>query len=61
MVAATPTFIDAGSSHMRMYLSISLSFCIDFGGELSGSHLVTRGLQLGQAAGESEEDIASYT
>jgi len=44
-----------------MNLSTFLSFCIDFAGELSGSHLVTSGLQVRRVPEEGEEEIRSYT
>jgi hypothetical protein len=46
---------------LRMNLSTFLSFCIDFAGELSGSHLVTSGLQLRLVPDEAEEETRSYT
>ena len=44
-----------------MNLSTFLSFCIDFAGELSGSHLVKSGLQLRRVPEEAEEETRSYT
>jgi hypothetical protein len=44
-----------------MNLSTFLSFCIDFAGELSGSHLVTSGWQLRRVPEEAEEETRSYT
>jgi hypothetical protein len=46
---------------LRMNISAFLSLCIDFAGELSGSHLVTSGLQLLRVPEESEEETRSYT
>jgi hypothetical protein len=46
---------------LRMNLTTFLSFCIDFAGELSGSHLVTSGLQLRRVPEEAEEKARSYT
>jgi hypothetical protein len=44
-----------------MNVSTFLSFCIDFAGELSGSHLVTSGLQLRRVPEEAEEERRPYT
>jgi hypothetical protein len=44
---------------LRMNLTTFLSFCIDFAGELAGSHLVTSGLQLRQVPEEPEEETGS--
>jgi len=62
-IASIPTFTDVGNIHifLRMYLGTFLSFCIDFAGELSGSHLVTSGLQLRRVPEEAEEETSSYT
>jgi hypothetical protein len=51
----------AADTRLRMHCGTFLGLCIDFAGELSGSHLVTSGLQLRQIAGESGEEDGSYT
>lgn len=54
--------MDVGSTYISAHALLYFSkLCIDFAGELSGSHLVTSGLQLSQVAGESGEENSSST